>query len=459
MKKRILALALIITALLCSCNGAKPGEPQAENEKDLSSKYHIVIPDIILDDEESVTTIFKINTETGSYTYLCTDPVCKHNTDECISYHTNDIKRCGDDLYFLKHTGEDPNATSYLYRMDLKTGEKEILMTKNQGDDTIFPGNQYLPTDTCLFMTINVLDTDEELIKNGTVSMEDVKSHYELYRFDYDTKKTVMIGYAEDLTGYPSRLISPSRADETTVRWLAGTDFYVTDYDLNLIEKVSGRTDDTKHIRYCGEYKYYLEPNRNYTPNATYYDMYLVDTVTNEEKLIAEGINIQIVLLEEQDTIIYRKYHDDPTVLFTKDEAETLKRKGKDSVDHTNGNVYAMNLDGSNNRLLCHIEDPYLDHTTIEAFFNYVGLPACVNDTIIAELSHHYIGLKVDRDVEDPENIPGNGEYELITNVDTEWLGGYAIINIKTGEYKVVYPYGDPTMYATRDISAELKQK
>ncbi len=458
MKKRILAFSLSITALLCSCSGSNTNETTVENDKDISSKYHIVVPF----SESGEDTIFKINTETGSYTYLCTDPVCKHNTDECISYHTADIKRCGDNLYFKKYVGENENLTMHLYRMNLKTEKKEILISKKQGEDTVFPNSQYLPTDTCLFMVVNVLDTDEELIKNGTISQDEIKSHYELYRFDYNTKKSVKIGYAKDLTGYPARQITPSEADGTKVKWLSGTDFYVTDYDLNLIETVSGRTDDTKRIRYCGEYKYHLEASRSYSPDATYYDMYLVDRVTNEEKLIAEGIDIQIVLLEEQNTIIYRKYHSDPTVLFTKDEAETLKRKGKDSVDHTNGNIYAMNLDGSNNRLLCHIEDPYLDHTVIDAFANYSGLPACVNDTIIAELRHHYIGQTIDREAyeDDPDSIPTNGEeIKLITNVDTEWLSGYAMINIKTGEYKVVYPYGDPTMYATRDISAELKQK
>ena len=157
--------------------------------------------------------------------------------------------------------------------MNLKTGEKEILISKKQGEDTVFPNSQYLPTETCLFMVMNVLDTDEEHIKNGTISQEDIKSHYEIYRFDYNTKKSVMIGYAKDLTGYPAKQIAPSEADGTTVKWLSGTDFYVTDYDLNLIETISGRTDDTKLTRYCGEYKYYLEPNKNYVSSTIFYDM------------------------------------------------------------------------------------------------------------------------------------------------------------------------------------------
>ena len=443
----------VLTLLLTSCAVTSPQQPSGpeEPEKGISPDCFILIPDMFM--ETSVA--YKINTKTGTYLPICPDPVCAHNSEDCVAYRVDKVRNRGNDLYFSKsYTVKQGQYGQRLYHMDMTTGEVEQVTFNDEAYDTLFSGG-FATTEKRLIMYQNVYpDEILEAIKEnndpalGMIHFPDIHIH----TYDPETKEIRSFGTVGDILGesdkYKSTKPSISNSDADTIKWCVGEKFYTTDYDMNVIsvEDVQSKNDEPETgwaISRNGKHFLFV---RNDGRHEGFGTLYSVDEETNEKTVLETDI-ARFMFDDETDSIIYMKYHKEPLVIMHKEEADTLMGENRDITEYCANEIFAMRSDGSEKRSLCKIEDPYLDHTAAEEFQNESNTVTNVNNWILVSLSHYYVKTVYDEKTE-----------KTYTEPDLEYLGGYAMVNIVTGEYRVVYPNGVPSSNEERDLSAEIKK-
>lgn len=431
--KKMLFSTLAALILLTSCSAStnrnptgKSGEADAGN---LADDYIILTME-----NQDALYLGKVNIHTGSLTPLCTDPVCNHFDMSCPMYGINPaFIQDGDILYFSREGGYDNIIERIgLFAYNLRTGEFEKLISCDKDKIDDFPDNFFKAGDYLFYYC----DRMKEVASEEEVSIEN--RYFDIYRFDIKTGANEKIG---DTTDFPIPFSAPVmlESDEQTIEWEMGNLVVSTDYDFNILK--SEEIDLSNRVFEKGEYTYSVKTAAD--PDAAAvgaWDFYIIDS-DGDEKLIMENMLSYIHLT---DCIVYTKYIKDKCeLLYSKDEVENL---AEDYYDYINHDLYIVNVDGTDNRLLGTVEDPYIDNSHIYMFNNVSGCVHEKDGVCLALMSH--------MTPEERYDIETQTVYTVIT---PESLGGVVVINTETGDINVTYMNGEPyTPY--RDISAELKK-
>ena len=149
---------------------------------------------------------------------------------------------------------------------------------------------------------------------------------------------------------------------------------------------------------YCREWGKYLV--RWTLGKWTYDKMYCKDLTTGEEVLLAEDVADFYVY---GDKLLYVKFVENPKVWITVN--------GQDKKDLYGGDIYVVNLDGTDDKLLCHVED-----------FIYAGPSPDRNNEFICG---DWVGFA-------SENYYDNNGNSCLTFTDM------LIVNVITGEYRLI---------------------
>ena len=181
--------------------------------------------------------------------------------------------------------------------------------------------------------------------------------------------------------------------------WKEGNKYLSTDLD----------GDDTgvytfNYGRQWGGYRYRWEVDENEDITIFTQTIYRKDPATKEEIVVAEHIGPSYFY---GDKILYFMYEENPRVWAVMD--------GLDYTDRFGGNVYIMNMDGSDNRLLCHVDDCVIGMTSTSRNNEY----NCGD----------WVGIDVENIYLRPNGPELTEEY-----TSTDML----IVNVVTGEYKLI---------------------
>ena len=428
MKHSVLRITavLLATLLLAGCGGtdAPSVDPEKTDTVDFSTDYHIIT---LNDAERDRTFVYKINVKTGSYTLLCDDPVCKHDSDECLaSCITGQPVRLGNLLYFIRLAGSPDDRELLMYRKDLAGGKTDLLLRRKASEDEPRFSSNFCATGKYLYFF------EREIPDGSAVTLADDPAYdplnhlkYEILRYDLGSGEMKLLGKAEDLLGYDSSANAQVLSfDDSTVKWSTPNGYIVvTDYDLHMISSEQIKNEDRS------KGKTFPKFGRNYiTDESThfgYVSLYLVDG--GEQKLLESDMG-NYVFDEEAGKIYFTKYHDEPTVISTKEESGYIR----DIVDETCGEIYVMDPDGSDKHLLCKIEDDTYKGSRTAGF--EPTDPICVGDCFLVPMTCDVV-VKT-------KNQFTNGEEQV--DLQQRSHHGMAIVNAITGEYKVVYPEWQP---------------
>ena len=483
MKHTRIIAALLTVLTLASCTGTSTeqgSDPAHTTETVPASDYFVVN---LSKPGDVYEYAYKINSNTGTYVNICPDPVCKHDSPECPFYDAGwNYQVYGDYFYYRRdRTGgfsvavapgvdyEPPFSEdqSGLFRlnMTLGTNEKLIPYDKDHPDD--FASNYYYPSEKYLFYyKIRVTEAESVSVAPHVFS-EDGEPEYEttLCRLEYDSGE---IKELETFQQEPSGCPRPKTFKESTVEWNYFGKLVVTDYDFNIIseDETLGKKRTTpdgegRIVTYngrdfimrdtdadYGEYKFKGGKKTARGAGASgVIDFYLYDSESGKETLIIkEGLGMPLYI-EEKDIFVYMKPHKwtEENTLY----AGELSTDGLALYDKAEGEIWRVNADGTDERFICKVEDPYLDNSVLGDFLRVSHTKSYTNNSVILEMWHYGLDTSGYTDPVTEEYLP------IITVLDK--LNGYAIVNVDTGEYKVVYPDGDPQTCAARDISAEIK--
>lgn len=372
MRIKLLTATLILSAIfLCSCEQAKPPR-QPTYEKITSSEmdngvietgnivgdyiYHITTFD-------SCTLLMKYHIPTGTASTVCQDPFCAHETMTCpFAITASSMASIGNMLYFSNRIDDQTHIRSY-NGDDMKLEE---IYVSNGVLSKLFTYNYYL------YFTEKLPTNVEEEYKTT------------IYRLDTQSSALEVID-----CGHP--LATIEEVKDSKIIWKEGNKYFSTDLD--------GDCEDVYELNYCrqwGNYMYSWEfADGNYTK------MTCKDLTTKEEILIFEEDIYSFFFYG--DKILYFKPVENPEIWYSDVVG--------DYYDTLGGNVYVMNLDGSDKRLLCHVEDCVIVGTSW-----YRNNEMCCGD---------WIGLYTDGNYESPTG-------PVITGTDL------LLVNIVTGEYKYV---------------------
>ena len=367
--KLLIFICVVIMSVICSCEQGKPPR-QPTYEKITSSEMEnsvietgTVPGDYIYNVTKfnSYTLLMKYHIPTGTASTVCQDPFCTHNTMTCpFAIPASNMASIGNVLYFSNRIDDQTHIRSY-NGDDMKLEE---IYVSNGVLSKLFTYNYYL------YFTEKLPTNVEEEYKTT------------IYRLDTQSGRFDTID-----CGHPFATIYAVRDSE--IIWKDGNKYFSTDLD--------GDCEDVYEINYCrqwGNYRYSWEFS-----DGNYKKMTRKDLTTKEEILIFEEDVYSFFFYG--DKILYLKPVENPEVWHSDTTG--------DFYDTLGGNVYVMNLDGSDKRLLCHVEDCVILSTSM-----YRNNELCCGD---------WIGLYTNHFYESPTGP------EL---TDTDLL----LVNIVTGEYK-----------------------
>jgi len=374
------ALSLSLCILLGSCGQKSPERPT--HEKITSSELANgevktgTIPGDYIYRAIHVANkglLIKYHIPTGTVTTVCQDPFCDHDAVTCpFSLGPSQISAIGNVLYYVVRS--EDNEQMHLRSYDGDSMEIQELRVSNGVIGNLFAYNYYL-------YFFEKLPTGVEEEFKTTV-----------YRLDTQSGALDVID-----CGHPFAKIYS--VEDNMILWKEGNGYLSTDLDGN---------DTDVYVfdygRQWGGYRYRWEVHE--TGDIMIFDqtIYRQDPVTKEEIVVAEHIGPSYFY---GDKIIYFMYEENPRVWTVLD--------GLDYTDRFGGNVYVMNLDGSDNRLLCHVDDCVIGMTSTSRNNEY----NCGD----------WVGIDVENIYLRPNGPELTEEYTF-----TDML----IVNVVTGEYKLI---------------------
>jgi len=329
-------------------------------------------------------TFYRFNTENGTASPLCPDPLCKHNDKSCPFFcmEANPVF-VGQYVYYLAGA-DDPID---LCRFDLKSGKYEKLYEAKSG--TLSGMN--VCGDFAYF-------NQSRLNENGSVE-------FSLMKYDINSKKAYTL--TAEPQSVPQYLLE---AVDGKLYWItAAGDHYSTDPDYNnrndgdvgYAEKLSNEN-----------YAFIVEPTGEIKGaeggKLPAFRVLRRDKATGEISTVIDEICSFPLIYG--DSILYFKFQDTvPFLGYIYDES-TSERIAV--TDKNGGKLYICDLNGENERLLCDITDS-------GCTFNYSVGVAGKSGT------GDFIGIELNTYEE-------NGEYIK------QGKSALLVVNIKTGDSKIV---------------------
>lgn len=316
--------------------------------------------------------LLKYHIPTGTASTVCPDPFCDHDSVTCpFSVGPSQISAIGNVLYYVVRSEDDEQM--HLRSYDGDSLKIEEILTSSGVIGNLFAYDYYL-------YFFEKLPTGVEEEFKTTV-----------YRLDTQTNVMDVID-----CGYP--LAKIYSVEDNMILWKEGNKYLSTDLDGN---DTGVYTFD--YGRQWGGYRYRWEVHE--TGNIMIFDqtIYRQDPVTKEEIVVAQHIGPSYFY---GDKILYFMYDENPRVWAVLD--------GLDYTDRFGGDVYVMNLDGSDNRLLCHVDDCVIGMTSTSRNNEY----NCGD----------WVGIDVENIYAQPGAIPQK------TFTSTDML----IVNVVTGEYRLI---------------------
>ena len=316
MKYKFLLIALVaLTMLQCSCEQKqRPERPTYEKITESELAYGEIETGTIPGDYiyriiqvDSFGLLLKYHIPTGTATTVCQDPFCDHDVMTCpFSVSPKNITSIGNMLYYTVES----EGRWHLRAYDGDSMELTNVRTSNGVLHRLFSYNYYL------YFSETLPGQIEGAYKTT------------VYRFDTSSGALDIIDCGKESATI--ELIEVGR-----IVWKNYNDYYSTDLDGDdwCVYEQAG-------VREWGKYKLRWELGKNDIEK-----MYCKDLSTGEEILIAEKVADFYVY---GDKMVYFQLA--PTRVWTDENGTEVK-------DQYGGNVYVVNLDGTGERLLCHVED------------------------------------------------------------------------------------------------------
>ena len=369
MKRKLLLTILALLCILLGSCGQKQQRPErpthekiTESELEYGEVETGTVPgDYIYRCFDGL--MLKYHIPTGTATPVCQDPFCTHmNYSSCpFASSTKIMASIGNMLYYIIYI----EGQAFLRSYDGDSMKVEELYTSNGRLSRIFSYNYYLYFSEHL----------------STKVEGDIKTT--VYRLDTQSGALEIID-----CGHPfarMELIEVGR-----IVWKDDLDYYSTDLDGG-----DWRVYDQNYCREWGKYKL-----RWTLGKWTYDKIYCKDLSTGEEVLIAEDVADFYVY---GDKLLYVKFVENPQVWITVN--------GQDKKDLYGGDIYVVNLDGTEDKLLCHAEN-----------FIYAGPSADRNNEFVCG---DWVGFS-------SENYYDEKGYPSLTFTDM------LVVNVITGEYRLI---------------------
>ena len=374
MKRRFLIMILALLAiLLCSCEKQldRPMKPSYEKITSSELEYGEIETGTVAGEYiyraifiSSKRLLMKYHIPTGTATTVCQDPFCTHESFAGCPFaaRASQISSIGNMLYYIIEIDHQWHLRSY----NGDSMQIEEIRTSEGVLTRIFRYDYYL------YFT-EILSTENEGETKTTI-----------YRLDMQSGALEIID-----CGHPfarMELIEVGR-----IVWVDDLKYYSTDLDGG-----DWRVYEQNYCREWGKYKL-----RWTLGKWTYDKIYCKDLTTGEEVLIAEDVADFYVY---GDKLLYVKFVENPKVWITVN--------GQDKKDLYGGDIYVVNLDGTDNKLLCHVEN----------FIYSMPSPDRNNEFICGD----WVGFISENYYEDE-----NG-YATLSNTDL------LVVNVITGEYRLI---------------------
>ena len=370
MKRKFLLIALsLLCILLCSCEQKQPRPERPTFEKITSSEpeYGEIETGTVAGDYVyriiDARILIKYHIPTGTASFVCPDPFCNHNMGmDCpFKVAEHNLAAIGNILYYSVEVDEQWHLRSY----DGDSMKTEELRTSNGVLNRLFSYNYYLYFSESKLVDGNLSDTV-------------------VYRWDTQSGKTETID-----CGYPNARIDFIELGR--IVWKQGDTLFSTNLD----------GDDEREYNQTYQHEWGKYVYRWVFDGTKFAALYRKDLTTNKEILLERDIAFFFFY---GDKVLYFKKLQTPRIIDT----ET----GKKMKDEYGGNVYIMNSDGTENRLLCHVDDFYYAGTSSARNNEWV-----CGDWVGFQSQNYYL------------DTYGQAHYSLADTL---------FVNVITGEYKLI---------------------
>lgn len=370
MKKSFLVFVLLLAVFLCiSC--AK------DQETDINYTDNCIYAELN-------GILYRFNTENGTASPLCPDPLCKHNDKSCPFFcmEANPVF-IGQYVYYLAGA-ENPID---LCRFDLKSGKYEKLYETNYGALS----GMNVCGDFAYF-------NQNRLKENGSV---------EFFLMKYDIKSKKAYTLTAEPQSVPQYLLAA--VDGKLYWYTASGEHYSTDSDYS--NKIEGDIGYSEKLT-SENYAFIVEPTGEIKgaegSKLPAFRVLRRDKATGEISTVIDEICSFPLIYG--DSILYFKFQDTVPFLGYLTDENTNERIA--ITDKNGGKLYICDLNGENERLLC-------DITGSGCAFTYTVGVAGKSGT------GDFIGIELNTYEE-------NGEYII------QGKNALLVVNIKTGDSKIV---------------------
>ncbi len=327
MKKSVFLMTMLLLLMILSgCSSEGQGgvsdgifDDNSDTGSSFSGSYGNIAGDYIY---RGVNTadgylILKYSLKTGEVDTVCQDPFCTHLDSSCLFYldHGSKVSYIGNTVYF-EMTDDSDKSTILSYDAESMCVETVFLTEGRIG--TIFS------YDYDLFFDV--------------ISNTETGTSNEYVRFDTESGTTTKITAESNASIYTIK--------NERIIWKKGSSYYSTDLDGKNKEVMDRSTEVFGYV-----YSTTVTTEGKITMHNLTHDLYRQKKGSDEKTLIASNIWAYTVY---RDKIIY-------LVALPEEEQQVINSNAyaKD-YDIFGGNVYIMDLDGSNARLLCHAESCYI---------------------------------------------------------------------------------------------------
>ncbi len=371
MKHKIWIILLALLAILsCSCG-------QQEQQSELPTYERITESQLEYGEIETGTVagdyiysmnqlmLIKYHIPSGTATTVCQDPFCDHNIRCPFNVSPSGYAAMGNVLYYAKETDGQWCLRSY----DGDSMQVEEIRVSDGVINRLFTYNYYL------------YFSESESSDGGLINTV-------IYRWDTQSDAFDVID-----CGYPYARIYAIEVGR--IVWEQGDKYFSTD--------LSGEDEREYNQTYQREWVNYVY-SWQVDSNAWYDMLWCKDLTTGKKTLIGEDISFFYFY---GDKVIYLKYLDTPRRVVT---TET----GKALIDQYGADVYVMNFDGSDNRLVCSIDE-----------FVFAGTSSRRNNEYICG---DWIGISSANYYSDENTLGGTA---FCTS-------DMLVVNVVTGEYKLI---------------------
>ena len=367
MKRRFFIMILALLALFtCSCEQKPPERPAFEKITSSELAYGEVETGTIPGDYiyRSIDGfLLKYHIPSGTATPVCQDPFCTHEryTSSCrFIVNESQMASIGDMLYYAVENEDVWHLRSY----DGDSMQVEEICVSSGVLARLFRYNYYL-------YFSEILPTKNEGETKTTI-----------YRLDTQNGTTEVINCGES-----SAIIDCIEAGR--IVWNLNGKYLSTD-----LEGDDMAAYDQMRVREWGKYRLRWELGER-----TFDKIYCKDLTTDKEVLIAQDIASFYVY---GDKLLYFKYA--PVRVWTDENGVEIK-------DRYGGNVYVVNLDGTGDHLLCHVEE-----------FSFMGGSSARNNEFVCG---DWVGFVTE-------------SYLSLESSPMLSLTNMLLVNVITGEYRLI---------------------